>query len=330
MKTFDIAITLFIFKREEKSVQIIKKISEVKPQKLYIVADGPRSEEEKILTDKCREAVLNAVDWECEVVKFFEDDNIGCHNIGMAAMKIFESEPMCIFLEDDNDPAPTFFEYCRELLLKYADDDRILWVCGTNYMTEYFPNPYSDFIFTQHMLPCGWASWGKKFNVCYEFDFQHLTKEGIKRAKASYKNKRLFKYDLKNWKSEVHNKEKNGRYASWDYHMNFSIRYHNKLGVAPRVNQITNIGADSFSVHGGISMENLLTSRFCEVQSKDMTFPLIAPLEINVDKNFEKKTANIIMPPRRYYFKIFLRKIIPIPRNISIRKSLKAGKIIRK
>ncbi len=327
---FDIPVAIFIFKRGEKAAEIVKKISAKKPPRLYIVADGPRSEEEKVLTDACRKQVEAAVDWDCQVIRLYEEENKGCHNIGMAAMKIFETEPMCIFLEDDNDPAPTFFDYCRELLLKYRDDDRILWICGTNYMTEYVPEPMSDYVFTQHMLPCGWASWGEKFNKCYDYDFKNLTEDGINKAKTAYKNRRLFKYDLTNWKSEINHKNTEGRYASWDYHMNFSLRFHNKLGIAPRVNQITNIGVDSFSAHGGNSMEILLTSRFCEIESGDLTFPLVDPSEVKINEDFEKKTANIIMPPRKYYFKIFIRRLIPIPRDISIKKSLKAGKIVRK
>lgn len=327
---FDIPIALFIFKREEKSVQIIKKISAEAPRRLYIIADGPRNEEEKVYTDKCRTAVEKAVDWDCEVIKLYEETNKGCHNIGMAAMKIFEKEPMCIFLEDDNDPAPTFFKYCREMLLKYMNDDRVLWVCGTNYMTDFAPKPDSDYVFTQHMLPCGWASWGERFNKYYEYDFEHLNEEGIKKASSNYRSARLFKYDRKNWQSEIDNKAQNGRYASWDYHMNFSLRYHNKLGIAPRINQITNIGVDSFSIHGGSNKEHVLTKKFCEVPSAELTFPLTDPPEVAVNAGFEKKTAKIIMPPRSYYFKIFIRRMIPISKDISIKKSLKAGRIIRK
>ena len=131
------------------------------------------------------------------------------------------------------------------------------------------------------------------------------------------------------WNSEINNK-KNGRYASWDYHMNFSLRYHNKLGIAPKYNQITNIGVDSFSAHGGTSMENLLTSKFCMVPIRELSFPLKHPSEVHIDSRFEKITEGIIVPPRSYYFKIALRRMIPIPRDISIKKSLKARKIVRK
>lgn len=326
---FNVPIALFIFKRTEKSVEIIKKISKAAPQKLYIVSDAGRTQEEQAEVEKCRKAVENAVDWDCELVKMYEEANRGCYNIGISAMKIFEHEKTCIFLEDDNLPCDSFFEYCKELLEKYEDNDDILWICGTNYMNDFAPQDGSDYVFTQHMLPCGWASWGKKFNKYYEYDFEHLDEAGISKAGKSYKSKRLFKYDLQNWQSEIKNKSE-GRYASWDYHMNFSLRYYNKLGIAPKYNQITNIGADSFSAHGGKSMENYLTNKFCMVPNKPLQFPLKHPTEIKVDSKFEKATEKIIVPPRSYYLKIAVRRMIPIPRDISIKKSLRAGKIIRK
>lgn len=326
---FNVPIALFIFKRTEKSVQIIEEISKISPAKLYIVSDAGRNKEEQDIVEQCRRAVENAVNWDCQVVRMYEEINQGCHNIGMAAMKIFQQEKTCIFLEDDNLPSNSFFEYCKELLERYEENDDILWICGTNYMNTYSPLEGSDYVFTQHMLPCGWASWGAKFNRYYDYDFEHLDENGIAKARKNYRSQRLFRYDLNNWQSKVKNKSK-GRYASWDYHMNFSLRYYNKLGIAPKYNQITNIGVDSFSAHGGSSMENYLTSKFCMVPNKSLQFPLKHPEKVKVDAKFEKETERIIVPPRSYYIKIAIRRMIPIPRDISIKKSLRAGRIVRK
>ena len=43
--TFEIPVALFMFLREEKSVEIIKRISKIKPSVLYLIADGGRTEE---------------------------------------------------------------------------------------------------------------------------------------------------------------------------------------------------------------------------------------------------------------------------------------------
>lgn len=324
---FDIPVCLFIFKRQDKSVQIIREIAKHKPQKLYIIADAGRNAEEHRLCEQCRKAVENAIDWDCTIVKMYAKENRGCFgNIGLGAREVFEKEAKAIFLEDDNLPEETFLPYCRELLYRYESNDDILWICGTNYMTDFVPSEPCDYVFTRHLLPCGWASWSSKFLKYYDYDFTNLNNQGLKQARKTYQSLRHYRYDVRNWKAEkAHN-----RFYSWDYQMNFSIRFHNKYGIAPCKNQITNIGADSFSAHGGTSMDNCLTAKFCEVPSARISFPLRAPSRIAIDPIFEKKTREIIVPPRRYYFRIYLRRILPIPRDISISKSIKVGRIIKK
>lgn len=324
---FDIPVGLFIFKRTEKSVQIMKEIGKVRPKRVYIISDAGRNEEEQTQVDECRAAVEHAIDWECEVVKKYAESNRGCFgNIGLGALEIFEKEEKMIFLEDDNFPAPTFFDYCKELLEKYEDDDEILWICGTNYMTDFVPSEPCDYVFTRHLLPCGWASWSKKFRKYYDYDFKNLNKCGLRQAKKSYISNRNYRYDKKNWLDE----KSHDKYYSWDYQMNFSIRYYGKFGIAPCKNQITNIGVDGLSAHGGNSMEHILTSKFCMVPSDELKFPLHAPSKKCIDRVFEKKTERIIVPPRKYYLKIFIRRLIPISRDISIKKSLKERRVVRK
>lgn len=324
---FDIPVGLFIFKRTDKSVQIMKEIGKVQPRKIYIISDAGRNEEEQRVVEECRKAVEESISWECEVVKKYATENRGCFgNIGLGALEIFEQESKMIFLEDDNLPEETFFEYCKEMLEKYEDNDDVLWICGTNYMSDFKPSEPCDYVFTRHLLPCGWASWSKKFRKYYDYNFSNLTKKGLKKARKTYKSRRLFNYDVKNWINEKNHE----RYFSWDYQMNFSVRYHHKFGIAPCKNQITNIGADSMSAHGGTSMENYLTSKFCMVPSDRLSFPLKAPSKMDIDPIFERETEKIILPPRSYYFRIFVRRLIPIPRSISIKKSIKARKIVRK
>ena len=51
MKEFDIPVVLFVFKRE-KAVEVIKRLSEVKPSKLYILADQGRNDMLQKYADK--------------------------------------------------------------------------------------------------------------------------------------------------------------------------------------------------------------------------------------------------------------------------------------
>ncbi len=329
---FNVPVVFFIFKRTEKSLQIMNRIAEIKPSKLYVVSDEGRNDAEKAEVRACREAVLNRVDWECEVIKDFADENKGCFDrIGLGALRVFEKEERAIFLEDDNMPEASFFYFCQELLEKYKDNDDVLWVCGTNYLESYDTKDNVDYVFTRHMHPCGWASWAHKFVPNYDKDFSNLTPENLKRIKAEYKNKRLFKRDLGNWKHELESRDRYGRFTSWDYQMSFSIRLNRKLGIVPRVNQIANIGADEFSIHGGSSMDMVMTQRFCGMKSLPLEFPLKHPESVEVDGRFEKLVDKIVIPPRSLTFKTKLikncsniaRKMLRIPADQSVHKTLR-------
>ena len=304
---YDIPIVFFIFKRPEKSVQILKRIGEVQPKKLYIISDAGRTEEERAEVEKCRAMVEENIDWDCQVIKNYAQENKGCFDrIGLGALWVLEREECAVFLEDDNYPEPSFFQYCKELLEYYKNEDDVLWVCGTNYMETYQPESGADYVFTHHMLPCGWATWSHKFTKYYDAEFSNLNNDSLEDIKKRYTNKRLYKRDLKNWKMELTNKEKDGRYCSWDYQMCFSLRFFDKLGIAPKYNQIRNIGVDDASEHGGNSFDSVMTQRFCGMGSKVLQFPLKHPEKIEIDATFEALTDKIVLPP--FDFKAMLRK----------------------
>ena len=47
-------IVLLIFRRPELTAKVFDRIREAKPQQLFVVADGPRNEEEAIKCEKAR------------------------------------------------------------------------------------------------------------------------------------------------------------------------------------------------------------------------------------------------------------------------------------
>jgi hypothetical protein len=85
---------------------------------------------------------------------------------------------------------------------------------------------------------------------------------------------------------------------SWDYQMSFCLRVNNLLGIVPKYNQITNIGVDNDSIHGGNSLNSIMVRRFCELPTKNMLFPLVHPKACLIDEIFEEKTGEIICAPK--------------------------------
>ena len=303
---FDIPVVLFTFKRSNTVERILKVLKEVNISKLYLFSDGGRNEEEQILVNKTREEILKMIDWDVEVIKMFAESNQGVFNqIAGGALKVFEKEDKAIFLEDDNLPENTFFKYCKDMLNKYEKEENVLWVCGTNYEEE---SKYleTDYVFTKHMLPCGWASWAHKFKKYYLTSFSLLNdKKNIKRIKKAYPYKWLYYQQIRNFKMEKYREDHNCRYLSWDFHIACTLRYFDLYGIAPKYNQIRNIGIDEYSTHGGTSKKKPNTAKFCEIPTHVMPEIYNEPKEIAINPKFEKNITKIVLVP------LYIRLMFP-------------------
>ncbi len=330
MNSFDIPVVLFIFKRD-KAVDIVRRISEVKPQKLYIMADQGRNDKEEEEALECRKKVEAAIDWDCEVIKNYAEENRGVYeNIGKGAIWVLRQEKWAIFLEDDNLPEVSFFEFCREMLTRYENDSRILWICGTNYLGNYEPESGHSYVFTRHMLPCGWASWANKFEQFYDGDLALADDETVMdRIGSVYCSKKVFEQYRRSWMAEKKRIVSGNKPISWDYQMDFTIKANNLFGICPCKNQIKNIGVDSCSIHGGNSFDKVMTRRFCGMDSYPLKFPLKHPSTVLIDPLFEKEIGKIILYPFSIRLKASvsrsLRKLLKVPQGKSISRFFKEG-----
>jgi len=325
---FKIPVVLFTFKRKDTLFRIIDRLAEVQPTKLYLISDGGRNNEEKLLVEAVRNSVENHINWDCEIITNYADDNKGVYNrIGEGAKWVLEREESAIFLEDDNLPEITFFKFCQEMLERYKNENNVLWVVGTNYLGEYAPDDGSSYMFTKHMLPCGWATWSGKFTKFYDGKLELLNADSAKRLKNKFENKKLYKQETLKYFKTKYTLKNSIKLASWDAQMGFSIRNNDLYGISPKYNQIKNIGVDDFSTHGGTSFANPMTKRFCEVKTIPLEFPLKHPKNIEIDLEYEKKIAEIVLYPFLERFKIsvmtFVKPLLGINKYESFKTYLK-------
>ncbi|MFM6245941.1 MAG: FkbM family methyltransferase, partial [Dolichospermum sp.] len=127
-------VCFIIFNRPDVTQRVFQKISEAKPPKLLVIADGPRidkvGEEQKCAATR---AIIDQVDWECQVLTNYSDINLGCRKRIYTGLDwVFSQVEEAIILEDDCLPDSSFFRFCEELLEKYRDHPRIMLVCGQN------------------------------------------------------------------------------------------------------------------------------------------------------------------------------------------------------
>lgn len=316
---FLIPIVIFIFKRKNTLSKIVDVLRQVKPAKVYIIADGPRNMDEIDDVNECRKEIEKLINWDCSIIKNYASSNRGVYkNIGEGAKWVFNLEKEAIFLEDDNLPHVSFFKYCELLLQKYVSEEKVLWINGTNYLGDY-DSPYS-YVFTQHLLPCGWASWSNKFLKYYDGNLDLMEyNDNLKMIKYSYVKKSLFRQQRYLLRLEKKRIVTGKDPISWDYQMDFSLKFHNLYGISPRVNLINNIGVDNFSIHGGNSIENVMTSRFCGIKEKEIIFPLIHPSKVQIDSDYEKKIGKILLYPIITRVRIFIvSRVKKILRNVKI------------
>ena len=104
---------------------------------------------------------------------------------------------------------------------------------------------------------------------------------------------------------EKYREDHNRRFLSWDFHMAMSLRYFNKYGIAPKYNQIRNIGVDIHSTHGGNSMKKPNTAKFCEIPTYELPETLKGPEKVEINKKWEKNITKIVLVP------LYIRLLFP-------------------
>ena len=123
-----VPVALFIFNRPDLTRQVFARIREARPERLLIIADGPRNDRpgESELCAATRTTV-ETIDWDCDVERNFSDINLGCRERVSSGLDwVFSQREEAIILEDDCLPDGSFFRYCAELLEHYRRDERVV------------------------------------------------------------------------------------------------------------------------------------------------------------------------------------------------------------
>ena len=126
-------ILFLIYNRPEYIKKVFESIKQARPERLFISADGPKSDDEKDfkLCEEARDACV--VDWPCEIKTLFRDKNLGCRlGISGGINWFFEHVEEGIILEDDCLPNESFFNFCENLLLKYRNENKVMMISGSN------------------------------------------------------------------------------------------------------------------------------------------------------------------------------------------------------
>lgn len=232
-------VVFFIFNRPDLTKIVFQAIAQAKPKKLLVVADGPRFAEE---LEKCEQtrAVIERVDWDCEVLTNFSDTNLGCgKRLSSGIDWVFSQVEEAIFLEDDILPSQSFFYFCQLLLKHYRDDQRIMHISGDNSLNQKRTS-YSYF-FSKYADVWGWASWRRAWQ---HYDYNMKTWPEFKKA-GLLKLVCDDPYEYSYWKSIFDQMHKDPLVIdTWDFQWLYACWFQNGLAIEPNANLTSNLGFD--------------------------------------------------------------------------------------
>jgi hypothetical protein len=274
-------VAFLIFNRPDTTARVFEAIRQAKPPKLLVVADGPRPDRPDDI-EKCKaaRAIIEKVDWDCEVLKNYSDVNLGCgKRVSTGITWVFEQFEEVIILEDDCLPHPDFFRFCEELLEKYRDDKRIMAIGGTNVIGEW-KSSVQSYHFSYHGSIWGWASWRRAW--CYfDLDMRLWANQEIRnRVRDVIADNRQYQKRAIVFES-VYRKE----IDTWDYQWMFARLVQSGLTVIPCVNLVSNLGFAREDATHTKSRNEFLSN----LERIDMIFPIKTNEFIAIDRDYDKQ-----------------------------------------
>ena len=293
-------VVLIIFNRPAQTEKVFDVIRQAKPPKLLVIADGSRAERPGE-AEKCAaaRAVIDRVDWDCEVFKNYSDVNLGCDpRISSGLNWVFETVEEAIILEDDCVPHPTFFRYCEELLERYRHDARVMNISGQNVLFGRHRTEYS-YYFSRYTLCWGWASWRRAWQY---FDVDVKLWPEI-RDQNLIKNVLVDPYAVKVWERTVQLLY-DGYLTGWDFKWMFACWLQNGFCIIPNGNLVTNIGHGSEATH-----TNDEKSPYNNMLVEAMSFPLKHPPFVTRNLEADKFTQRTLFDYDPNFFKKVQNKL---------------------
>lgn len=281
-------IALFIFNRPSLTAQLYERVRAARPERLLVVADGPRHarSQDIELCEATRKLVISP-DWPCELLTNFSEQNLGPgRRISSGLNWVFDQCQEAIILEDDCIPCASFFAFCANLLHYYRDDARIMHISGDNYQGGVRRGEASYF-FSRYSLSWGWATWRRAWRY-YDFGISNWPVARQEGWLDFILDDRL---EIEYW-TGIFDRLHRGFIDAWDYQWLFTCWCQHGLTIQPNVNLVSNIGvgADATNFKQANSMIGVPTQELNAY---------LHPTTVIRDKNADRYTFKNHIQPRR-------------------------------
>jgi hypothetical protein len=298
--TTTLPVIFTIFNRPDTTKQVFETIRAARPRQLLVIADGPRAyrpgEAEKCAATR---AIIDGVDWDCEVLRNFSETNMGCRlRVSSGITWAFELVDKAIILEDDCVPSASFFYYCADLLDRYESDERVMHVSGNNFLFGHAATADS-YYFSRYAHVWGWATWRRAWA---KYDLNMTLWPEIR-------DRKLFDQYLPTiserfyWES-IFQSVYDGTIESWAFQWVYSIWANSGLCAAPARNLVRNIG---FSRADATHTKR--DNAYSSLGAEELSLPLTHPANLLASSDKDELEARV-RPDRSDGYALALKTLV--------------------
>lgn len=266
--SFFTPIVFIVFNRPEHAEVVFKRIAAVRPERLLLIADGPRADRpgEDDACARVRE-IVQRVDWPCQMQTNFAEANMGCRQRIVSGLNwAFELVEEAIILEDDILPDPSFFPFCEQMLDRHRGDSRISMIAGLSLVAGLIHSDDS-YYFSRLTHIWGWATWRSAW-ARYDgslTNWEIVKHSGLFANLFPAYNQRLF------WSRIFDRMHQGTGPDTWDYQWAYTNFLNHALAIVPCVNLIENIGFGPGATH------TVSTRDLPNFSIEPMSFPIRHP-----------------------------------------------------
>ena len=291
-------VLFLIFNRPETTQQVFSAIKKAKPPRLYVAADGPRSDyPNEAESCEIARSIATNVDWDCEVKTLFRERNLGCGLAVTSAIDwFFEQESEGIILEDDTKPSEQFFKFINFGLRKYRDDKNIGSICGYNPLTP-IPDKIDRIIISNYPSLWGWGTWKnvwEKYSLQADFHYLH-------KVTTIYRHIKHLRYTM--YIMSILRGVEQREVDTWCAQFGFMFAKYQYKVVYPPINLIENVGFGGLATHTkGQNYANIISNMKLDYKN----------LKESYDESFDHERFNIECPNIFNRFMKICRKFLKI------------------
>ncbi len=243
-------IVLFCFNRPLHLLRTLHALSnnELASQShIVFFCDGPRNEEEKILTDAVRKVAREAKGF-ASVETVEHQQNLGCANAFIYGLeKTFTIYEKAIIMEDDILCSPHTLAFLNGGLKVYEKNASIFSISAWTPPRKIFPisHGYLYDVYSIPRLNCwGWASWK---NRIYDVDWDVSDYDTFKNSSSMRKEYSAGGEDV----PLLLDAQMEGIVDAWDVRLDYTRFKRKQLCINPVISYTTNIGMDTGTHTGG-------------------------------------------------------------------------------